>query len=142
MIGVARAKPQRAWLRLMALWMSACTAGCAHSPPRPAAPSLASARSTREAACPSEDLDRQIARDGAAPVIVLLDAEDASTREAELGRVLAELGQELRLVRRYASLPGFAGIVTIQGLQRLRAQPLVRCVQLDHAGRGGAPDPG
>jgi hypothetical protein len=91
-----------------------------------------------EQACDAAELDSVLQAQGQAEVIVVLHARPDRAGDVQVAAVLERLGADFQLVRRYATLPGFAGTVTPLGVERLRAEPEVRCVQLDRPGSGGS----
>ncbi|HEX8154894.1 MAG TPA: S8 family serine peptidase, partial [Thermoanaerobaculia bacterium] len=96
------------------------------------------------AASIAPDVDRAVARDGRAQVIVSLRAPAAAgkaafdeitrTRDAVLGTFE---GDDFRVIATWGTIPGFAGEVTGSGLAKLAANPAVSKVDLDVDGTGG-----
>jgi cysteine-rich repeat protein len=110
---------------------------------------VAFATSTR-AEVVAPDVSRAIDADGPQRVIVLLDAPVARSAGLPERRRAVQRAQQavldavpkdgFALRHRYSLVPAVAGTVTRDGLDRLRAQPGVRGVELDLPGRGGLAD--
>ena len=110
-------------LGMVALALVGCGRGAEANPTAPAASD----------ACRSRDVERELATQPAAGVILMLNEGDVPAREA---RVLGDLGSEFQLERRYASIPGMAGKITRAGYARAQKHADVRCVQFDGPGGG------
>ncbi|MBX3014885.1 MAG: S8 family serine peptidase [Caldilineaceae bacterium] len=91
------------------------------------------------------EVQNALATTGVARVLVLLDDQGlteitaASARQAAIAQRQAQVlsaltATDFQRYRQYQTLPGFAGTTTAAGLATLQAHPLVRQVQLDHAG--------
>jgi hypothetical protein len=110
----------------------AAAAGCGHTAderkPAPAQPHADD--------CSSPQLEEVLrSRPEAAVILVLHETNDAELAQRQ-ERVLRDLGDGFRVVRRYAATAALAGQLTLTGLERARVQPDVRCIQLDGAGSG------
>lgn len=91
------------------------------------------------------EIEQALTTDGVARILLLLDdsaltapvtaaAQGITLRQLQ-DRVLSTLTPtEFQLYRRYEVVPGLAGTVTRAGLTKLRANPAVRTIQLDHPG--------
>lgn len=108
-------------------------AACADAPSQAAVVALDSALST------------VVANQGRAEVIIQLvepvgPFESRASRHVAIDRaqsaVLATLGEELTLVRRYRHVPALAGDITQGGIDRLAHDPRVSSIQLDGHGGG------
>ena len=94
----------------------------------------------------SDEVEQALATGGAVRVLLLLDdtgLADTATAATQQGITLAQLQAsvlntvtpaEFQLYRQYQTVPGLAGTVTATGLAKLRTNPAVRAIQIDHAG--------
>jgi serine protease AprX len=119
------------WLILLALGVAFAVQASAATP----APAL------------SRVIDDEIAQvvttTGSARVLLLLGEDTSPITAAATEAVVVDLQKrllqtvtpaEFQLYRQYQFVPGVAGVVTAAGLAKLRANPLVRAIQLDHPG--------
>jgi hypothetical protein len=85
-------------------------------------------------------LERAVARDGSARVIVVFRAPGAGVAAARdvRRRVLARGGRGFDATARWDAVPAVPGRVTAGGLSRLAADPEVRAIGLDGGGGGAA----
>ena len=95
----------------------------------------------------SDEVEQALAANGSARVLILLDdtsMADSITAAAQQSVILAQVQAsvlhtvtpaEFQLYRQYQTVPGLAGTVTTAGLAKLRTNPAVRTIQLDHLGR-------
>jgi hypothetical protein len=114
-------------------WLAA--GACAHMEPSRV---TTGPEPSSEQACDAAELDSVMQAQGQADVIVVLQARPDQAAEAQVAAVVDRLGADFQLLRRYATLPGFAGTATPRGVERLRAEADVKCVQVDRPGSGGA----
>jgi MYXO-CTERM domain-containing protein len=70
-------------------------------------------------------------------VHVFLILRDATAFDATQDALIATLGAELTLGRRYRNIPAIAGELSRAGLARARSNPALASVQLDGVGSGG-----
>lgn len=94
----------------------------------------------------SDEVEQALATAGAARVLLLLDdtgLADTATAATQQGITLAQVQAsvlntvtpaEFQLYRQYQTVPGLAGTLTTGGLAKLRTNPAVRAIQIDHAG--------
>lgn len=94
----------------------------------------------------SDEVEQALAASGAARVLLLLDETglaDSATAATQQGITLAQVQAsvlntltpaEFQLTRQYQTVPGLAGTITAAGVAKLRTNPAVRAIQLDHAG--------
>ena len=94
----------------------------------------------------SDEVEQALAANGSARVLILLDdtsIADSITAAAQQRVTLAQVQAgvlntvtpaEFQLYRQYQTVPGLAGTLTAAGLAKLRTNPAVRAIQLDHAG--------
>lgn len=93
----------------------------------------------------SDEVTQALATNSAARILILLDDSNLADRTAVApqGKTLAQVQAsvlntltpaEFQLYRQYQAVPGLAGTVTSAGLAKLRTNPAVRAVQLDHPG--------
>lgn len=94
----------------------------------------------------SDEVEQALAAHGLARVLILLDDSgiaDTVTAATQQGITLAQAQNsvlntltpaEFQLYRQYQTVPGLAGTVTAAGLAKLRTNPAVRTIQLDHPG--------
>lgn len=114
-----------------------------------------SVRATEATAMPaasaqiSDEVQHTVNATGAARVLVLLGEAATIGNAATAGAlqqptaiahmqksVLSTLSAaDFQLARQYHYIPGLAGTLTADGLEKLRAHPLVRAIQLDHPGQ-------
>ena len=91
-----------------------------------------------------DEITRMVTTTGRARVLLLLGENDspniaAAVEPAAVATLQKHFLQtvtttEFQIYRQYQFVPGVAGTVTAAGLDNLRANPLVRAVQLDHPG--------
>lgn len=91
----------------------------------------------------SDEVQQMVATAGAARVLILFDEAPAASSTAQSMVTLAQQQQsvldtlapaEFQLYRQYQSIPGLAGTVSAAGLAKLRINPLVSAIQIDHPG--------
>ncbi|MCC7160087.1 MAG: S8 family serine peptidase, partial [Ignavibacteria bacterium] len=93
----------------------------------------------------SDEVTQALVANGAARVLILLDDTGMADpiTAAQQGVTLAQVQAsvlntvtpaEFQLYRQYQAVPGLAGTVTATGLAKLRTNPAVRTIQLDHPG--------
>ncbi|MCE7986967.1 MAG: hypothetical protein DYG89_37815 [Caldilinea sp. CFX5] len=90
-----------------------------------------------------DEIAQMVATTGSARVLLLLGDATAPVTAAADSAAVAGLQKrflqtvtaaEFQVYRQYQVVPGLAGLVTAAGLAKLRANPLVRALQLDHPG--------
>lgn len=119
------------WLILLALGVAFAVQASAATP----APALSRVI--------GDEIAQVVTTTGSARVLLLLGEGTSPITAAATEAVVVDLQKrllqtvtpaEFQLYRQYQFVPGVAGVVTAAGLAKLRANPLVRAMQLDHPG--------
>ena len=120
------------WVIMLALVMAFAVQASATTPPPAVSVRI------------DDEITRMVTTTGRARVLLLLGENGSpSTAAAVEPAAVATLQKhflqtvtttEFQIYRQYQFVPGVAGTVTAAGLDNLRANPLVRAVQLDHPG--------
>lgn len=115
------------WLVILTLTMAFAISASA-APPAPVA-----------ALAVADEVTQMVTTTGSARVLLLLGEDGAAVTAAAVADLQTRLQQsvtaaEFQIYRQYQFVPGLAGVVTATGLEKLRVNPLVRAIQLDHPG--------
>lgn len=132
--GTRRRSARRALGAACGLVLALAACGGRATPAKTSTPSP-----TAAADCAMDGVERALSAAPRVAVIILLTERDASGEglAARQQRLVAELGSDFEIGRRYETLAGVAGSITRDGFERARANPAVRCIQLDGTGGGG-----